>query len=227
MSESTMFTGLIQAIGKISAIEKSGADQRIEIYSEKLDFADVKIGDSILVNGVCLTVTGLNDRRFSVDVSGETLSCTTMGELAIGHEVNLEQSLTPTSRLGGHFVSGHVDGVGLIEARREEGRSIRFTVSAPGSLARYIAGKGSICVDGVSLTVNHVSGHKFDVNIIPHTLQETIIKHYKAGTRVNLEVDLIARYLERLLLGERAAENAIATGITQEFLSSHGYLNRD
>ena len=227
MSESTMFTGLIQAIGKISAIEKSGADQRIEIYSEKLDFAKVKIGDSISVNGVCLTVTDLGDRRFSVDVSGETLSCTTMGELGTGHEVNLEQSLTPSSRLGGHFVSGHVDGVGLIEARREAGRSIRFTVSAPGALARYIAAKGSICMDGVSLTVNHVTGHKFDVNIIPHTLQETIIKHYKAGSRVNLEVDLIARYLERLLLGERAAENTIATGITQEFLSSHGYLNRD
>jgi riboflavin synthase len=222
-----MFTGLIQAIGKISAIEKSGSDQRIEIYSDKLDFATVDNGHSISVNGVCLTVTGLHDRRFSVDVSGETLSCTTLGELGIGHEVNLEQSLTPSSRLGGHFVSGHVDGVGLIETRREEGRSIRFTVSAPGSLARYIAGKGSICVDGVSLTVNHVSGHKFDVNIIPHTLQETIIKYYKPGTRINLEVDLIARYLERLLLGERAAENTIVAGITREFLSSHGYLKRD
>jgi riboflavin synthase len=227
MSESTMFTGLIQAIGKISAIEKSGSDQRIEIYSDKLDFANVDIGHSIAVNGVCLTVTGLHDHRFSVDVSGETLSCTTLGERGIGHEVNLEQSLTPSSRLGGHFVSGHVDGVGSIEARCEEGRSIRFTVLAPGSLARYIAGKGSICVDGVSLTVNHVSGQKFDVNIIPHTIQETIIKYYKPGTRVNLEVDLIARYLERLLLGERAAENTHAGGITWEFLSSHGYLKRD
>ncbi len=221
-----MFTGLVQAVGKITSIETFGADRRFAVDSGKLDLAEVEIGESISVNGVCLTVIRCDASTFQVDVSGETLACTTLGELGIGQEVNLEQSLTPRSRLGGHFVSGHVDGVGNIEDRREEGRSIRFMIAAPSALARYIASKGSICIDGVSLTVNDVSGQRFNVNIIPHTLEETTIKHYRKGAKVNLEVDLIARYLERLILGEHAAQSNVS-GITRDFLSQHGYFTRD
>ncbi len=218
-----MFTGLVQAIGKIRAIESSGLDRCFELDSGELDLSAVTVGDSIAVSGVCLTVTAKQPRGFRVDVSGETLSCSTFADLRVGDEVNLEKSLTLSTPLGGHLVSGHVDGIGIVTGRREEGRSIRFTVSAPDSLARYIAAKGSICIDGVSLTVNSVSGASFDINIIPHTLQETTIKDFRQGTRVNLEVDLLARYLERLLLGERAAEHQ-GDGITKEFLEKHGLI---
>lgn len=218
-----MFTGLIQAIGKIKAIESSGLDRRLELDSGKLDISDVAVGDSIAVSGVCLTVTARQPRGFRVDVSAETLSCSTFAGLKVGDAVNLEKSLTLSTPLGGHLVSGHVDGIGAIQERREEGRSIRFTLSAPDALARYIAAKGSICIDGISLTVNAVRGAQFDINIIPHTLQETTIKHYRQGTQVNLEVDVVARYLERLLLGERAAESGSA-GISKEFLAQHGVL---
>jgi len=217
-----MFTGLIQTIGKIRAIESSGLDRRIELDSGGLDLTRIHIGDSIAVSGVCLTVTALRDRGFRVDVSAETLACSTFDEKRVGQEVNLETSLTPSSLLGGHLVAGHVDGVGLIVERRESGRSVRFLISAPQALARYIAAKGSICIDGVSLTVNEVDGCRFTVNIIPHTLQETTIKHYRQGTRVNLEVDLVARYLERLLLGDRAAVPG-SKSISREFLANHGF----
>ena len=217
-----MFTGLVQAIGKIRAIESSGSDRHIELDSGNLNLSDVKVGDSIAVSGVCLTVTVLQDRGFGVDVSAETLACSTLGALSVGGEVNLEKSLTLSSPLGGHLVSGHVDGIGLIDERQEDGRSVRFSISAPKTLARYIAIKGSICVDGVSLTVNEVNGCRFGVNIIPHTLQETTIKHCRRGTRINLEVDLVARYLERLLLGDHAAKPS-ARGITSEFLAIHGF----
>ncbi len=218
-----MFTGLVQSIGKIKAIKSSSSDRRIELDSGKLDLSDVNVGDSIAVSGVCLTVTSLQERSFRVDVSAETLACSTFGELGVGYEVNLEKSLTPSSPLGGHLVSGHVDGIGMIDERQEDGRSVRFSISAPQTLARYIATKGSICVDGVSLTVNEVNGCRFGVNIIPHTLQETTIRHYCQGTRINLEVDLLARYLERLLLGEQAALPG-ARGITTEFLANHGFM---
>jgi len=218
-----VFTGLIQAIGRIKAIESSGLDRRFEIHSDKLDLSGVVVGDSIAVSGVCLTVTTKLPSGFRVDVSAETLSCSIFAGLKVGDAVNLEKSLTLSTPLGGHLVSGHVDGVGTIEQRREEGRSIRFTIIAPNELARYIAAKGSICIDGVSLTVNAVHGAKFDINIIPHTLQETTIKHYRQGTKINLEVDIVARYLERLLLGERAAELG-STGISKEFLAKHGIL---
>ncbi len=218
-----MFTGLIQTIGKIRAIESSDLDRCIELDSGGLDLARIHIGDSIAVSGVCLTVTALRDRGFGVDVSAETLACSTFDEKRVGQEVNLETSLTPSSLLGGHLVAGHVDGVGLIVERRESGRSVRFLISAPQALARYIAAKGSICIDGVSLTVNEVDGCRFTVNIIPHTLQETTIKHYRQGTRVNLEVDLVARYLERLLLGDRAAVPG-SKPISREFLANHGFF---
>ena len=218
-----MFTGIIEAVGTIQAIEAKGADCRMQIGTGKLDLADVALGDSIAVSGVCLTAVALGEQSFWADVSGETLSRTAIGALQAGDEVNLEKALTPTTRLGGHLVSGHVDGVGEIVDRYDDGRSVRLSIEAPKELAKYIATKGSICVDGVSLTVNTVDGARFSLNIVPHTLEETTIRHYRNGTKVNLEVDLIARYLERLLLGDQAA-NAGASGITLDFLAEHGFF---
>jgi riboflavin synthase len=219
-----MFTGIIQAVGEIVAVEPKGGDCRLRIRAGKLDLADVRLGDSIAVNGVCLTAVELPGDGFVADVSGETLSLTTLGGLSRGDAVNLEKALTPTTRLGGHLVSGHVDGLGEVLALRDDGRSVRYDIRAPDALARYIAPKGSICVDGVSLTVNRVDGAVFSVNIVPHTQQETTIRFYRAGTRVNLEVDLIARYLERLLLGEKAAQPG--AGLTEAFLAEHGFLGK-
>lgn len=218
-----MFTGIIQSVGTVRRLEPRGGDVRISIATGKLPMADVALGDSIAVNGVCLTAVDLGSDSFSADCSRETLSLTTLGDLVPGSPVNLEKALTLAAPLGGHLVSGHVDGVGRVLERREDARSWRLRIEAPGDLARYIAHKGSICVDGVSLTVNRVDGPCFDLNIVPHTLEETLIVHYQPGTRVNLEVDLIARYLERLLLGERAAEPK-SRGVTLEFLAEHGFL---
>ncbi len=217
-----MFTGIIQAVGKIAVIEAKNGDVRVRIDADTLDMSDVRRGDSIAVNGVCLTAVETEkpllrfphfrhpwrshgSSGFTADVSGETLARTTLGGLHAGDRVNLEKSLTPSSYLGGHFVSGHVDGVGEVLERYHEARSVRFRIRAPAVLARYIAAQGSICVDGVSLTVNTVAGAVFDLNAVPHSLQTTILDDYRPDRRVNLEVDLIARYLERLLLGERTA----------------------
>lgn len=201
-----MFTGIIQAIGKIEAIVPKGGDVRLTVACGKLPLDQVQIGDSIAVSGVCLTAVALTGTAFSADVSRETLSCTTLGEARVGTAVNLELAMTPQTRFGGHLVLGHVDGVGSVTARWSDGRSVRFRIKAPQELGRYIAAKGSICVDGISLTVNRVEGAEFEVNIVPHTLAETTLGTTWAGARVNLEVDLIARYLERLLLSERAAD---------------------
>ncbi|WJW76219.1 riboflavin synthase [Thiohalobacter sp. IOR34] len=217
-----MFTGIIEAVGEVAEQQPKGEDLRLRIRTGKLDLGDVALGDSIAVSGVCLTVVDLPGDGFWADVSGETLAKTVLGDLKTGSRVNLEKALTPTTRLGGHLVSGHVDGVGEVIERRPEGRSERFRIRAPAELAKYIAQKGSICVDGVSLTVNAVEGAVFDLNIVPHTLAETTIDDYRPGRRVNLEVDLIARYLERLLLGERAAE--AGGGISEAFLAEHGFL---
>ena len=220
-----MFTGIIQAVGKISGMERRGGDMRLQIDSGKLPMADVQLGDSIATNGVCLTVIELTGNGYRADVSRETLALSTLESLSPGSRVNLEKALTLSTPLGGHLVSGHVDGVGRILERREDARSIRFSVEAPAELARYIAHKGSICVDGASLTVNAVNGRVFELNIVPHTLQETIMAGYSSGTRVNLEVDLVARYLERLLLGEQAAEPAPqAQGVTLDLLAKQGFL---
>jgi riboflavin synthase len=218
-----MFTGIIQSVGTIRRLEPRGGDVRIGIGTGKLPMADVVLGDSIAVNGVCLTAVALSPEAFWADCSRETLSLTTLGDLVPGNPVNLEKALTLSTPLGGHLVSGHVDGVGRVLERREDARSWRLRIEAPTELARYIAHKGSICVDGVSLTVNSLDGACFDLNIVPHTLDETIIVHYQAGTRVNLEVDLIARYLERLLLGDKAAHPG-ASGVTLELLAEHGFL---
>lgn len=217
-----MFTGIITAVGKIAALVPKGGDMRMRIDTGKLDLGDVAPGDSIAVSGVCLTAVELPGDGFWADVSQESLSRTTLGALRLGHAVNLEKALTPTTRLGGHLVSGHVDGVGTVLERREDARSVRFRLEAPGKLARYIAEKGSIAVDGISLTVNSVTGAQFDLNIVPHTLRETTMSQFEPGRRVNLEVDIIARYLERLLLGDRAAD--AGEGITLELLAKHGFI---
>ncbi len=218
-----MFTGIIQAIGEIRRLEERGGDVRLSIGTGKLAMRDVVLGDSIAVNGVCLTAVVLNETEFSADVSRETLSLTTLGHLRSGSPVNLEKALTLSTPLGGHLVSGHVDGVGRIVDRQGDARSVRLRIQAPAELARYIAHKGSICIDGTSLTVNSVEGSEFDLNIVPHTLDETIIAQYRAGSDVNLEVDLVARYLERLLLGDKAAEPGSA-GVTRELLANAGFM---
>lgn len=218
-----MFTGIIQAMGSIAGMEQRGGDVRLRINTGKLDLQQTGLGDSIAVNGVCLTAVELPGDGFAADVSRESLSLTTLGGLNIGSKVNLEKALTLSTPLGGHLVSGHVDGVGRVLERKEDARSVRLRIEAPTELARYIAAKGSICVDGTSLTVNEVEGAVFMLNIVPHTLQETIIADYASGTRVNLEVDLIARYLERLLLGGKMADQS-ASNISRTFLAEHGFL---
>lgn len=217
-----MFTGIIEAIGEVIALEPKQGDLRIRIKSNKLDLSDVHMGDSIATNGVCLTVVGLPGDGYWADVSRETLEHTTLPDWRIGQRVNLEKALTPQTRLGGHIVSGHVDGVGEVVSRHSDARSERFRIKAPADLAKYIAHKGSITVDGTSLTVNKVDGAEFELNIVPHTLKETIMEGYRPGSRINLEVDVLARYLERLMLGDKAAEPQ-SQGITMAFLAENGF----
>jgi riboflavin synthase len=220
-----MFTGIIQAVGNIASLEQRGGDMRLGVNSGKLPMADVNPGDSIAVSGVCLTVIEKSAHGFHADVSGETLKRTVIGKLSVSDAVNLEKALTLETRLGGHLVSGHVDGFGTVTARREDSRSVQFSVQAPDELARYIATKGSICVDGVSLTVNAVDGAVFELNIVPHTLSETTLQNYQVGQQVNLEVDLVARYLERLLQGDAAAQSGSGGQITRELLASCGFAS--
>lgn len=217
-----MFTGIIESVGHIESIEDKGGDARVWIHTGKMDMTDVQLGDSIAMNGVCLTAIELRSDAYCADVSGETLALTSLKQLKAGSPVNLEKALTPTTRLGGHMVSGHVDGLGKVIDRYDDGRSVRFVIESPKSLARYIAMKGSITVDGTSLTVNRVDGCQFELNIVPHTLQETIMHSYQPGLEVNLEVDLIARYLERLVLGDKAAE--AGEKLDAAFLAEHGFM---
>lgn len=224
-----MFTGIIQAVGTLSDLQPKGGDMALVVNTGKLSMVDVQLGDSIAVNGVCLTAVALSDSSFTADVSRETLSLTSLGDLSKGSEVNLEKALTLETRLGGHLVSGHVDGLGEVTERRNDGRSEWFNIKAPENLAKYIAAKGSITIDGVSLTVNRVDGVHFEINIVPHTIQETIIGHYQAGTKINLEVDVIARYLERLLQQggmDQMAGTASASNITESFLSENGFTGK-
>jgi riboflavin synthase len=219
-----MFTGIIQAVGEITRLEKRGGDVRLQVSTGKLDMSDVKHGDSIATNGVCLTVVEFDAHSYSADVSVETLQCSTLADLRKGSRVNLEKALAAGERLGGHIVSGHVDGVGEVIDKREDARSIRYRLCAPDDLAKYIAPKGSVCVDGVSLTVNAVYGAEFELNIIPVTQEETLFSQYRVGSKVNLEADVIARYLERLLLGEKAAEvDSAGESLSLEFLQQHGF----
>jgi riboflavin synthase len=221
-----MFTGIIEAVGCIKKIEPVGGDMRLHVSASShnmaaLDMSDVKLGDSIAVNGVCLTAIEFDENHFVADVSNETIALTSLKDLAVGSEVNLEKALLPTTRLGGHLVSGHVDGLGEVISIKEESRSVRLIIRAPDELKHYIAMKGSICIDGTSLTVNKITNTDFEINIVPHTQQQTIIKNYKAGSKVNLEVDLIARYLERLLLKQ---DEGVAGGVTLESLAKAGFV---
>jgi riboflavin synthase len=193
-----MFTGIVQAVGRIAAVEHRDGNARLDIDAAALGLDDVGIGDSIAVGGVCLTVVSLDATRFGADVSGETLARTTLGRLVAGDPVNLEKSLRLADRLGGHLVAGHVDGVGEVVAIENDGAAQRWTFAAPPALARYIAVKGSIAIDGTSLTINEVDGSAFGVTLIPHTLSVTTFGARKPGDAVNLEVDLVARYVERL-----------------------------
>lgn len=211
-----MFTGIIKAKGTISAMDKRGGDVRLSVRSDGLPWGEFELGESIAVNGVCLTAVALHEDGFDTDVSVETLDVTALGALSTGSEVNLEPSVSLGERLGGHLVSGHVDCRGRVVSREADARSIRLVIEIPQEFARYVARKGSVCVDGVSLTVNEVSGNTFDLNIIPHTADVTIIGSYVPGTAVNIEVDLLARYLERLLSKD-------GDGISLEFLKANGY----
>lgn len=215
-----MFTGIIQAVGEVAAIEQTGGDVKLRIKTGDLPLEDVHLGDSIATNGVCLTVTELPGDGYWADVSTETLSLTSLKSTVVGSAVNLEKSLTPTTALGGHLVSGHVDGLGRVVGLTRDARSWRVSIEAPSDLARYIAQKGSICVDGTSLTVNSVEGARFELNIIPQTWEETVFSGYALGTEVNLEVDVIARYLERLL---QSGVAPAASSITVETLKNAGY----
>jgi riboflavin synthase len=211
-----MFTGIVEAVGRIRAIEPRGGDVRLSVDAGALDLSGAAIGDSIAVNGCCLTAVALDGTGFAADVSRESLGLTTLGALERGSAVNIERALTLAKPLGGHLVTGHVDGVGQVESRQDDGRSVRFRIRVPDALARYVARKGSICVDGVSLTVNEVDGAAFGVNIVPHTLASTGFGGYRPGSRVNLEVDIVARYLERLI-GEPG-------GLTRARLEDYGFV---
>jgi riboflavin synthase len=194
-----VFTGIVQGIGRVAGVDPIGGDVRLRIAAGPVSLEGVGIGDSIAVNGACLTAVEIGGGGFAADVSRETLSLTTLGELAAGSPVNLENALRAGQALGGHYVSGHVDGVGQVLSRRDDARSVRIEFEVPPGLGRYVARKGSICVDGVSLTVNGVNGRRFDVNLVPHTLELTTLADCRPGSRVNVEVDIIARYLERML----------------------------
>ena len=211
-----MFTGIIKARGTISAIRREGGDVRLTVQSRDLPWSDYELGESIAVNGVCLTAVALHDGGFDTDVSVETLDVTGLGQLVVGSTVNLEPAISLSERLGGHLVSGHVDCTGTVKSRAADARSIRLVIKVPAEYSRYLAKKGSVCVDGVSLTINEVSVNSFEANIIPHTAEATIIDNYAVGTVVNVEVDLLARYIERLLSRDE-------TGISEDFLKAHGY----
>ncbi|RMA82402.1 riboflavin synthase [Umboniibacter marinipuniceus] len=217
-----MFTGLVEADGVIEQRQSRGGDARLRIRSSTLDFADVKLGDSIATNGVCLTVVEFGTDYFSADVSNETLALSTLANLAIGTRVNLEKAMLPTTRFGGHMVSGHVDGTAKIIEINRDGRAWDYHLSLPMELARYVAHKGSICVDGVSLTVNDVSEQQCRLTIVPHTAEKTQIANYQVGDLVNIEVDMIARYLERLLLSPK--EQNRSSGVTLDSLRHAGFI---
>jgi riboflavin synthase len=213
-----MFTGIVKAVGSVRGLVPRGGDLRLRLHAGGLDLAAAQIGDSIAVNGVCLTAVELDVDGFAADVSRETLNHTTLGALVDGSRVNLEPALTLATPLGGHLVSGHVDGLGRMVSMQEDARSWRMGIEVPPELARYVARKGSICLDGISLTVNEVRGARFGVNIVPHTLEATNLGDRRPGDSLNVEVDIVARYLERLL-----SEGGGQTGITPALLEEYGF----
>ncbi|MFT5096426.1 riboflavin synthase [Psychrobacter immobilis] len=223
-----MFTGIIESVGKVKSMQPTGGDIRLTIESDDLDFSDVKLGDSIASNGICLTVVDFGSNHYSVDVSRETIAHTALEELKPGHIVNLEKAMLPTTRFGGHIVAGHVDGVGVVRKLQKDARSIYIEIEIPQALAHYTATKGSITLDGISLTTNLVRDNIVSLNIIPHTAQVTnIAQHWLVGDKVNVEVDIVARYLERLLTKPQSAsataQNA-PSNITETFLADNGFM---
>lgn len=220
-----MFTGIIEAVGTIKAININGEGARLVIATNALDMSDVKLGDSIATNGICLTVVDFDQHSYSADVSNETLERTGFAHYNVGMQVNLEKAMLASTRFGGHMVSGHVDGISEILSITNNGNSIEYWLSMPNDLAHYIAEKGSVTVDGTSLTVNALSDGQFRLTIVPHTVKETIFAHYQVGTKLNLEVDLIARYLERLLTKESVGESsAPKSNVTESMLQKAGFI---
>lgn len=221
-----MFTGIIEAVGTIKAININAQGARIDIATNSLDMSDVKLGDSIATNGICLTVVAFQSAAgqgsFSADVSNETLKRTGFGHYQVGKAVNLEKAMLASTRFGGHMVSGHVDGVSEILSITNNGNSWEYWLSMPSELSHYIAEKGSVTVDGTSLTVNSLAADKFRLTIVPHTVKETVFSEYKIGSKVNLEVDLIARYLERLLTKEVTTEPV--SNISESMLQKAGFI---
>ena len=217
-----MFTGIIEAVGKISALTPKGVDVSVTVDSGSLDLSDVKLGDSIATNGVCLTVVKLTGKGYVADLSLETLHRTAFANYKAGQVVNLEKAMLATTRFGGHMVSGHIDAVAEVIERQHIGRAIEFWIKVPPQLAKYISEKGSVAVDGISLTVNAVRGDEFKLTIVPHTAAETTMADFKVGRKINLEVDVIARYLERLMLGDKAAEKK--SKVTMDLLARTGFL---
>ena len=217
-----MFTGIVEAVGTLSAITPRGEDITVTVNAGNLDMADVKLGDSIANNGVCLTVVEYNDNSYSADLSLENLKKTGFVDYQAGDKVNLEKAMLPTTRFGGHIVSGHVDGVGEIVERNQVGRAIEFWVEMPAEISKYVAQKGSVTVDGISLTVNDLRKNAFKLTIVPHTSSETTIDQFNVGRKVNLEVDVLARYMERLLQGQQQ-ESEPESRLTMEFLQQNGF----
>ena len=218
-----MFTGIIESLGKVESLQSVGGDIRLRIQTS-LDMSDVHLGDSIATNGICLTVVEWGSNWYAADVSRESLNRTTLAQWKVGQAVNVEKAMLPTTRFGGHIVSGHVDAVGEITVVREDARSLYFEVTAPVEIAKYLAEKGSVTVDGISLTINHLRGRILSLNLIPHTAERTNIGSWKTGAKVNLEVDILARYIERLLLGEKAAQVPQQSKISLDFLAANGFL---
>ena len=218
-----MFTGIIESLGTVESLQNVGGDVRLRIGTD-LDMSDVHLGDSIATTGICLTVIDWGEHWYAADVSRESLNRTTLGSWKVGQRVNVEKAMLPTTRFGGHIVSGHVDAVGEITVVREDARSLYFEVTAPPEIARYLAEKGSITVDGISLTINHLRGHILSLNLIPHTAERTNIATWKSGSKVNLEVDVLARYIERLMMGNKAAETTPQSKISLDFLAQNGFL---
>ena len=218
-----MFTGIIESLGKVESLQSVGGDVRLRIGTS-LDMSDVHLGDSIATNGICLTVIEWGENWYAADVSRESLNRTTLGTWKVGQRVNVEKAMLPTTRFGGHIVSGHVDAVGEITAVREDARSIYYEVTAPAEIAKYLAEKGSVTVDGISLTINHLRGNIISLNLIPHTAERTNIGTWKTGAKVNLEVDVLARYIERLMLGDKAAEVKEQSKLSMAFLAENGFL---
>lgn len=218
-----MFTGIIESLGKVESLQSVGGDVRLRIGTN-LDMSDVHLGDSIATNGICLTVIEWGENWYAADVSRESLNRTTLGNWKVGQRVNVEKAMLPTTRFGGHIVSGHVDAVGEITLVREDARSIYYEVTAPAEIAKYLAEKGSVTVDGISLTINHLHGNIISLNLIPHTAERTNIGTWKTGAKVNLEVDVLARYIERLMLGDKAADTKEQSKISMDFLAENGFL---